>query len=223
MLIGLNGRLKSGKDTTFEVIKGLYPNAERLSFADPLKDSAAQALGISRELLEILKNHEEIHMEIPTSTVMSSSLSSEGKAELAHWKLNGRVYLQRYGTEAHREIFGDDFWVDQTLPEGLNHIDKLLVVTDMRFPNEAQRVLDLGVVTIKIVRDVKTAHSAHLSEQNIDHMMKYELDNTGSLDALTENVQSLMLKIAADTNAALDKYTEVLRPKLTLIKGGLEV
>ena len=27
-----------------------------------------------------------------------------------------REFLQRYGTEAHRDVFGKDFWLEYTLP-----------------------------------------------------------------------------------------------------------
>lgn len=199
MLIGLNGRLKSGKDTTFEIIKTHCPGAERVSFAEPLKESAAQALGISRDTLETLKAHEEIHMEFPSGMVMSSTLPSAVKADLSHWKMNMRVFLQRYGTEAHREVFGDSFWVDQALPLDLDHSDRLIVVTDMRFPNEAQRVLDLGGHTVKVNRDASTAHGSHPSEQDIDHMIEYQLDNTRDLEYLDGQVVRMLLHYGVPT------------------------
>jgi hypothetical protein len=70
-----------------------------------------------------------------------------------------RTFLQRYGTEAHRDIFGQDFWLDQTLPkdsEGrlddyYDDPNRLIVVTDCRFPNEAQRVKDCGGVVAEVV------------------------------------------------------------------------
>jgi hypothetical protein len=46
MLIGLNGRLKSGKDTTFLIIKELHPEAEQVSFAAKLKEAAAASIGL---------------------------------------------------------------------------------------------------------------------------------------------------------------------------------
>jgi len=62
MVIGLNGRLKSGKDTTYQIIQELYPHAERVSFADKLKDSAAASLNMPREMLETLKNLEDVKL-----------------------------------------------------------------------------------------------------------------------------------------------------------------
>lgn len=184
MIIGLNGRLKSGKDTTFGIIQELYPEAKRVSFADPLKDSAAAALGIDRELMEQMKADED---------AMWMLFDSAGNA--VGPMFNTREYLQRYGTEAHREVFGDDFWVDMALAPELDHSNDLLVVTDMRFPNEAQRVLDLGGITVKVVREVETSHSAHPSEQDIDRYIELFLDNTGTLEDLRRNVNDLLVDL----------------------------
>jgi hypothetical protein len=187
MIIGLNGRLKSGKDTTFGIIQELVPHARRVSFADPLKDSAAAALGIDRWLMEEMKGDEDA-----VWMLFDSSGSALGPM------FNTREFLQRYGTEAHREVFGDDFWVDMALAPDLDHSGDLLVVTDMRFPNEAQRVRDLGGVTVKVVREVETGHSAHPSEQNIDHMIDYFLSNTGTLGELRSNVEELLINLGVE-------------------------
>jgi hypothetical protein len=181
MLIGLNGRLKAGKDTTYGLINEIVPGgAERVSFAEPLKRSAAAAIGIDVETLEELKGREGLFYELKVPVTDDV------------FRFNVRQYLQWYGTEAHREVFGDNFWVDQALPPDLDHSDRLIVVTDMRFPNEAQRVKDLEGITVKVERETATAHAAHASEQNIDHMIDYFLDNTGTLDDLyTETFRML--------------------------------
>lgn len=192
MIIGLNGRLKSGKDTTFSIIKDLYPHAERVSFADPLKDSAAASLNLPREVMEELKNEEAIRL-------VFAFPNEDGYDELftrvVEWEMNIREYLQRYGTESHRDVFGSDFWVDMALPLDIDHKDKLLVVTDVRFPNEAIRVLDLGGTIWKIERETVTAHSDHPSEQDLDKWVDVFVDNSGSLYDLRENLKLLMNRI----------------------------
>lgn len=192
MLIGLNGKLKSGKDTTFQVISDLYPFAERISFAEKLKQSAAASLGMSRELSEELKGHENVHITIAGTTGLNSLLPSDLAGEATKWSMTMREYLQRYGTEGHRDVFGENFWVDQALPKDLDHSERLLIVTDMRFPNEIQRVKDLNGVCVKVHRNVETQFSSHASEQNVDHLMDYTLDNTGGLVDLTKNVKVLI-------------------------------
>jgi len=194
MLIGLNGRLQAGKDTTFSIIRELNDDAERISFADMLKNSAAESIGMSRELLEWLKNEEDFIFTImgPSDQV---NLNQERLDELDQWQMTARQYLQWYGTEGHRVFFGDDIWVDAALPNDLDHSDRFIVVTDMRFPNEVQRVMDLGGVTVKVERDNKTRFAKHDSEQDIDHLMDYFIDNTKGLSELEEEVQKFMREL----------------------------
>src|SRR5581483_8223489 len=163
MLIGLNGKLKSGKDTTFQMLhdfrkeRDLSPLPERISFADKLKDSAAAVLGIDRHTLDEWKNNEDIYyaprQDFPKGRNFFDDIAIADDIS-RRYKFTVREFLQRYGTEGHRDIFGDDFWVDMALPKDLDHSQRLLVVTDMRFPNEARRVKELEGITVKVVREV---------------------------------------------------------------------
>lgn len=187
MLIGIAGKLKSGKDTTFNVIKELKPEAEKISFAAKLKESAAAVLDIDLESLEYLKNEEKIRYSPLTVGWSGGSLPYKAGS------FNVRQFLQRYGAEAHRDVFGENFWVDQVIPSDLNHTNKFLVVTDMRFPNEVDRVIELGGYTVRVNRITETAHSDHSSEQDIaDELIDWELDNTGTIEQLKINVKEMM-------------------------------
>ena len=184
MIIGLNGKLQSGKDTTYGIIKKLRPHAERVSFAAKLKESAAAALGIDLVTLEKFKNDEEIkYWPI-----------KPGPEEFSAKPFTVREYLQRVGTEAGRNVFGEDFWVDMTLPSDTKHDNKLLVVTDMRFPNEIDRVIELGGFTVRINRFTKTNHGDHPSEQDVtNELIDWELDNVGTIKDLRKNVAQMLL------------------------------
>lgn len=188
MIIGLNGRLKSGKDTTYQIIKEASPVlVKQVSFARVLKLSAAASIGLSVAQLENWKGDESVHFTRPDGTTFTA-----------------REYLQWYGTEGHRDIFGDNFWVDMALPKphspegdwhpSMAYNDAIYVVTDMRFPNEVERVVELGGHTVKVIREAETKFSNHPSEQNIDHMIEYFLDNTGTLDDLRINVEQMLNK-----------------------------
>lgn len=180
MIIGLNGRMRSGKDTTANILSGLFDNVQRVGFADKLKDSGAAALGITRDQLEELKLYGHVAIYI------------DGDEEPVH-TLSGRQYLQYYGTEAHREQFGDDFWVDQVLDVPVTD-GTILVVTDMRFPNEIAGVLDRGGIAVKIRRrEADEKPILHPSEQTLpDEQFDYFLDNNGTLNDLYENVVEMV-------------------------------
>jgi hypothetical protein len=187
MIIGLNGRMQSGKDTTAQILMGLFENVQRAAFADKLKDSAAAALQINRDQLEELKLGGEI-------TVTGTTAGDD----FGH-TISGRQYLQYYGTEAHREIFGDDFWVEQVLDQPVTD-GTILVVTDMRFPNEIAGVLDRGGIAVKIRRkEADDKPILHPSEQTLpDEQFDYFLDNNGTLNDLFINVVDMVDWIKAN-------------------------
>jgi hypothetical protein len=106
--------------------------------------------------------------------------------------MNGRELLQRYGTEAHRDVFGSDFWVDMALPLATDHEDKILVVTDMRFPNEVARVKELKGQTWKIIRETSSLHKDHASEQNLDDEIDVFVNNTGTIDDLRKVIKEIL-------------------------------
>lgn len=216
ILIGLHGRRGSGKDTAFGFIKewaeGRNLSAVRRGFADKLKQSAAIALGFVGDpddaivLMDELKLFGEITTTIPNQSVM--------------YTIEGRKFLQLYGTEAHRDIFGDEFWVDALLPMGNRDYppeewsrwkknftvsaDKLpasmvqfgpqpadiAVVTDVRFENEARRIKDLGGQVWEIERDTGTEDS-HASEVQLPReLVDFTIPNNKSLEEFQSQVRA---------------------------------
>jgi hypothetical protein len=171
--------MQSGKDTVAGILSQQFANIERTAFADKLKESAAAALGISRETLEDLKLREREHVQL---------LSNPHVIDF-----NIRLYLQRYGTEAHRNVFGDDFWVEQVLDKPVTD-GTILVVTDMRFPNEIAGVLDRGGIAVKIRREEADSKPiTHPSEQTLpDEQFDYFLDNNGTMTDLYVNVVEMV-------------------------------
>jgi len=111
-LIGLHGRRGSGKNQAAAYIaewaesQGLV--AADAGFADKLKYAAMTALGFvvtqsdAIVLADSLKVDGEITTAIPEQSVL--------------YTIDGRKYLQLFGTEAHRDIFDTDFWVNALLP-----------------------------------------------------------------------------------------------------------
>ncbi len=188
MLIGLNGQLGSGKDTVYERAKEVIPryNEEmgfpqvpisRVSFADKLKDSAAALFDAPRELIEAYKNDQN-------STV---TIELGNGVYVRH--LTIREMLQRYGTESHRDVFGDDFWVNQALRE-VSHNGALVFVTDVRFPNEVEGIRKLAGHLWKVIGPNDTDAPTHASEQILPDdlfqatiMNKIRDDDYASLDA----------------------------------------
>jgi hypothetical protein len=141
MLIGLTGRAGAGKDTVHETLVELYGDqlpVERRSFADPLYESAAAALGVTVNDLRRWKNDPDVLIDV----------SGSGDA-YPHSRQTVRQFLQRYGTEAHRDVFGEGFWTDAVDLAG--HRGTLVAVTDVRFVNEAEAVRAAGGIVVRVL------------------------------------------------------------------------
>jgi hypothetical protein len=186
MLIGFTGRAGAGKDhchTTLATLyfsrllvemeatglpydlrdAGLIP-VERRSFADMLYKSAAEAIGATPgQLRDWKRDGTAIHVVRPESGFVAL-------------RLTVRQYLQRYGTEAHRELFDPDFWVNAV---DLSHAGRLVTVTDVRFPNEARAIREAGGIVLRVVGPDDGLGDNHASEVPLpDHLIDGIVDNS---------------------------------------------
>lgn len=74
-----------------------------------------------------------------------------------------RVLLQQWGTELRRDLFDRDYWV-KALVRKLSHVKTpLVVVTDIRFANEAYALQERGARLIRVIRDTGEL-DAHCTE-----------------------------------------------------------
>lgn len=168
MIIALNGLGRAGKDTGCRIIQELlYPRpVYREGFADRLKVSAAAALGLPVDVLESLKDTGRITIERREQDPYDHQAAANHTYVQS---LGVRRYLERYGTEAHRDVFDQNFWIEAVME---SHYDRLLeertavtVITDSRFPNEAATVLNNDGEIWEIVRPDVSLDSDHPSNQ----------------------------------------------------------
>lgn len=202
-LIGINGLKRSGKGATAEIIDKLYEgNVVGVGFADKLKILAAKSLGYTN-----LSDVDAIALmdEFKETGVIYAGADPQG--ELPEHQITGRQYLQNIGNEA-RGLFGDSFWIDMVLPNPahaagwedaavqaleLRYPDvNCLCITDLRYPNEAERVKALGGVVWEVVRP-GTGSDGHTSEQPLPRdLVNLTIDNDGTLDDLEAEVEAAM-------------------------------
>lgn len=200
MIIGLSGYAKSGKDTVAEIIQELQPDKwEVKKFSGKLKQIASILTGIPAFKFE------DQHFK-------SSMLGEEW------WKNYGdfyhqttvRDFLQVLGTDAIRNGLHSNAWVNALMvdyheDEREERIDNYIkrvsppcnwIVTDVRFPNEAESIKDRGGVIIRIDRPGVEPVNAHPSETALDNWdFDYRIANASDLVALKQTVEVLLNKI----------------------------
>jgi hypothetical protein len=193
MIIGLTGKKQSGKDTTYKIIKGAYDNQGfhtpviRIGFADKVKEATANLLGLDLELIEKYKQLEDI----PQLYIEGNGEDSPGNhIAISHpLNLSVRNILQRMGTEVGRNMFGQDFWLQQALSPNIDHSKKVIVVTDVRFDNEAEWIKNLGGYIWRIERESNNLEDSHSSEVPIsDSLVDFTVNNNGDEELLEANV-----------------------------------
>ena len=151
-IIGLCGLAGSGKDTAAAHLVSVH-GFEALAFADPINDALAVLLdsfGVDHTVL-----HERALKEQPLAGVPGQPSPRELK--------------QRLG-DAFRAVDADWFVLDLAHRAGLNDLPRSapvhdrIVITDVRYPNEAALVRRLGGVLIHLQRDAAAPVRAHDSE-----------------------------------------------------------
>lgn len=172
-LIGLTGRAGSGKD---EAAKALVAQGwKRDAFADRMRKAV---LALDPWVVD----HEGYVYRV--SEIVGHYGWDVAKRE------NGEVrrLLQRFGTEAGREIHGVDCWVDALLRDWDGQTP--LVVTDVRFDNEAEAIRELGGRIVHITRPgVEPLPGDHASEAGVAvRPTDYLINNDGTVERLHRNI-----------------------------------
>lgn len=165
-LIGLTGKARSGKDT----VAGFLPGC-RISFAAPLK----------RGLKTMLRLDEE-HVN-----------GSLKEVELDWLGKSPRQLLQTLGTDWGRNLVHQDLWLllAKRDIESMLALNIDVIVTDVRFDNEAELIRSLGGQVWHIVRPDAQAVNAHASEAGVTWRIDdISIYNNGTL----EELQTLVLE-----------------------------
>lgn len=182
-IIGLSGYAQSGKDTVAALIaEQIEGSVETVAFADLIKVSAARSLGV-------LRHPDDVGLRAVRRWAddfkLAHNVQITDKAGNVLHELTGRSFLQRYGSEAHRDLFGPDFWVDQM---DWNRSCDVLIFTDCRFANEAEAIRARGGEVWRIVRP-RSRSGEHVSEKALPgELVDMEILNAGTLQDLARTV-----------------------------------
>lgn len=219
MIIGISGKIGSGKDTVGEIIQKLCltnkaPNFEIKKFAGKLKAVGSLLTGIPIEMFE---DQEFKKTDLPSEWVYIEN-------GYAARNMTVRDFLQKLGTEAMRDNLHTNVWVNalfsdykaiERIPEKRMSIMPNWIITDMRFPNEMEAVVNRNGITIRVNRtpfrttetelgklsvvnqpevDKLLGIQEHPSEAALDDAeFDYTINNSGTLEDLVKIVRTILV------------------------------
>lgn len=103
-----------------------------------------------------------------------------------------RRIMQILGTDVVRAAY-NDMWINVKMPEGN------VMVTDVRFPNEANIVVDRGGKLVRIVNPRIESEDTHASEADADSIeVHHVVTNEGTIEELHEKAKRLVEDIKKD-------------------------
>ena len=169
MIIGLTGYAQSGKDSVAKILVEEY-GFTRVAFADKI-----------RELLyEMNPNFRD--------TLLQQAVNAHGWDEVKSDPTVRRM-MQNLGVGA-RKLFGENFWVHQAM-NSMANAHPNVVVTDVRFINEADTLKTNGGQLWRVKRPGVEAINSHISEKDMDgYKVDQILNNGGTLNELETLVRT---------------------------------
>lgn len=225
MLIGLAGKMESGKSTTALILKEKY-GFYKTSFANDLKEMCRSIFKLTEEQTDTTEGKKKLFEEpFPFTTEHAVSIldwvcheagwlncSYEDKVRLFELVKKGKVFtssrdlLQYIGTEVLRQVFHPDYHV-ATL---FNNLEKQkifekykgVVLDDVRFNNERETIRKnkgFCVFIDPLEPENSIGQSKHLSELDLGDPMEYDYilknDKTLGLSPLQKNIDEMILSL----------------------------
>lgn len=181
-LIGLVGRKRVGKDTVAESLN-VHRSFRRLAFADALKQVVYDTDAvIGWDIINYRPRRLQDYVD----------RFGWEKAKDDHPEV--RRLLQAVGV-AVRDNVSPTAWVDVVagLAEDIREEGGNVVITDVRFPNEAELVENWGGTLVRVTRPGLPQDDLHISETALDAWpCDHTIQNDGSLEDLDRQVALLI-------------------------------
>ena len=185
-LIALCGAAGAGKDTVADMLP-----ARKLAFADALYREVAEAWGVEQHVLRCRETKETPSRLLRldwcgndafTGHLRRAGVVFQGSFDGDQMPRSPRQILQGWGD--YRRAQDPDYFVKQMQPDGDT------VITDVRFPNEAALVRQLGGQLWQIRRPgYEAGGTGHASDTDgSEFRPDVVLENFGSLDDLRRTV-----------------------------------
>lgn len=191
-IIGFIGQKGAGKDTAAQAL--VERGWMRLAFADAVYQEVADAFNVPVAFLQnrdtketplpelaLSRCNQDVEYGTPlySETIIAMEQGEGNRVQIMNKPRSPRRVLQTWGDEYRRKNFRDDYWTALVEDAIASHAQTNVIVTDVRYINEAQIIQHLGGMLARIVRpeldSQADAASLHVSEQQ---MLNYPTDYT---------------------------------------------
>lgn len=197
MIIGIHGKLRSGKDTVARLLSEKFIElgfkTRKRAFADSLREVVEKIICVERKFVD------------DSYSTQSLDFTEEQKnTYIPEFDLTIGQMLQHLGTETMRDHFNINVWVN-SLWLNIKDIyeNEIVIVTDVRFINEVKFLRDTGCILINVEgkpttqTDESTRDKNHSSETSLDSFNEYDfvIKNDGTLDELKNKINFISTQI----------------------------
>jgi hypothetical protein len=180
-IIGITGHARSGKDTFASHLIERH-GYTKVAFADTLREVLME----TDPTVDWCVDDDGEVMPFTLSEVMACNTYEFAKDNIP----DVRRLLQNLG-QALRDLVDPDIWVKAAIRR-IEKINGPVVVTDVRYPNEADAIHALGGEVVRVTRPGFNGVNNHESEHAMDD---YDVDmvvlNTGTVDELHLNAEAV--------------------------------
>ena len=197
MIIGVSGYSGSGKDLVGTMIQFLASrNNAKVSLEDILDFPINHQYWLEEQSgWEIkkwagkLKTIASMLTGIPVEKFEDQEFK---KTDLGpEWDMTVRDFLQKLGTDAVRNGLHTNAWVNALIADYTN--ESKWVITDTRFPNEAEAIRKKDGILIRVERPGVKPINNHPSETGLDdYTFDHVIKNNGSIEDLLLKVKSIL-------------------------------
>jgi len=216
MIIGISGYSGSGKDTAGIIIQYLKASTklplkvvlkspkhhewwleERSGWqikkwAGKLKVIASMLTGIPTEKFEDQEFKKSL-LGPEWGTVSTNPLNNIEPFKDVQFNalMSVREFLQKLGTSALRDGLHENAWINALMAD--YESDSNWIITDTRFPNEAEAIKKAGGIIIRIERPGIDPVNLHTSETSLDNWdFDHVVVNDGSITDLTKKIKKVL-------------------------------
>lgn len=181
--MALDGKIGSGKNECANQLKQYYKSLviDEFAFADPIKRGLAHFFSVD---IDWFYNRDLKTQKIPG------------------FDITPREALIKVGTDLMRNHIDDEIWVKSTMNAVGRSAADIVLVTDVRFVNEAIAIKNAGGILLYVDRpqnifsnNVAASHSSEteLNESMRDYLGFMNIDNSGTLQDFTDTITALSI------------------------------